>query len=239
METELDTIDGPLPLYVSDVTGSTDARTAAIVIQEAFGVGDHVRDVADRLAARGYYAVAPQLFHRDGVNALPYDDFDLVKPHLAKLTADGVRTDIEATVNYLTAQRFSLGSTGILGFCTGGSVVVAAGADRAFGAAVTFYGGGITEGRFGFPPLAELAPLLKSPWLGMFGDLDASIPPEQVELLRVEATKAPVPTSVVRYAEAGHGFHCDARPAAYHEASAKDAWAKTLDWFVRFLQPRR
>jgi carboxymethylenebutenolidase len=117
-------------------------------------------------------------------------------------------------------------------------VVVAAATDHAFGAAVTFYGGGIAEGRFGFPPLVELVPSLKSPWLGLFGDLDTSIPPAQVELLRLEATKATVPTSVVRYADAGHGFHCDARPAAYHEASATDAWARTLDWFTRFLQPR-
>lgn len=236
METELDTIDGPLPLYT---TGSTNARAAAVVVQEAFGVNGHIKDVADRLADRGYYAVAPQLFHRDGVNALPYDNFDAVKPHMANLNEKGIRTDIEATVEHLAGIGFPLGSTGIVGFCMGGSVVVAAAADHAFGAAATFYGGGVTEGRFGFPPLVELAPALKSPWLGLFGDLDASIPPEHVELLRYEATKATVPTSIVRYAEAGHGFHCDARPAAYHEASATDAWARTLDWFTRFLQPRR
>lgn len=236
VQIELDTVDGPLPLYV---TGSAEARFAVVVVQEAFGVNEHIEDVANRLAAQGYYAVAPQLFHRDGVNALPYDDFEVVKPHLANLRADGIRADIEAAVNHVADQGFSLASTGIVGFCMGGSVVGVVAGDQPFGAAVSFYGGGIAQGRFGFPPLADLAPSLKTPWLGLFGDLDPTIPPEQVELLRLEATKATVPTSIVRYAEAGHGFHCDARPAAYHEASARDAWAKALDWFARFLQPRR
>ena len=235
MQIELDTVDGTLPLYT---TGNTEARFAAVVVQEAFGVNEHIKDVANRLAAEGYYVVAPHLFHRDGVNALPYEDFDVVRPHLANLHADGIRADIEAAVNHLADQGFPLASTGIVGFCMGGSVVVAAATEHPFGAAVSFYGGGIAAGRFGFPPLVELAPMLKSPWLGLFGDLDPTIPPEQVEQLRLEATKATVPTSIVRYAEAGHGFHCDARPTAYHEAAAKDAWAKALDWFARFLQPR-
>ena len=235
VQIELDTVDGPLPLYT---TGSTDARFAVVVVQEAFGVNEHIKDVTNRLAAQGYYAVAPQLFHRDKVNALPYD-VELAKPHLANLHADGIRADIEAVVKHLADQGFPLASAGMIGFCMGGSVVLAAATDHQFGAAVSFYGGGIAAGRFGFPPLVDLAPLLRSPWLGLFGDLDPTIPPQQVELLRLEATKATVPTSVVRYAEAGHGFHCDARPAAYHEAAAKDAWAKALDWFTRFLQPRR
>jgi carboxymethylenebutenolidase len=117
----------------------------------------------------------------------------------------------------------------------GGSVVVLAAARHALGAAATFYGGGVTAGRFGIPPLAELAPDLQTPWLGLFGDEDQSIPVDQVEALREAAKKASVPTEVVRYPEAGHAFHCDARDDAYHEASAKDAWRRTLDWFDAHL----
>jgi carboxymethylenebutenolidase len=69
----------------------------------------------------------------------------------------------------------------------------------------------------------------------LYGDLDPSIPVDEVEALRVAAAAAQVPTMVVRYAEAGHGFHCDGRPDAYHEGAAKDAWTKTLDWFARYL----
>jgi carboxymethylenebutenolidase len=79
-----------------------------------------------------------------------------------------------------------------------------------------------------------MAPRLKTPWLGLYGDLDQGIPVENVESLREAMTKASVPTEIIRYAEAGHGFHCDARDS-YHEASAKDAWHHTLEWFETYL----
>jgi carboxymethylenebutenolidase len=101
----------------------------------------------------------------------------------------------------------------------------------------SFYGGGVAEGRFGMPSLAEMAPSLKTPWLGLYGDLDPSIPVEQVESLREAVAKASVPTEIVRYPEAGHGFHCDASDS-YHKASAKDAWQRTLDWFEQYLSVR-
>ena len=93
----------------------------------------------------------------------------------------------------------------------GGSVTLVAAADHELGAAVTFYGGGVSQGRFGFDPLVEVAPRLQTPWLGLFGDLDQGIPIDDVEALRAAAATAPVSTEVVRYAEAGHGFNCDQR----------------------------
>ena len=79
------------------------------------------------------------------------------------------------------------------------------------GAAVTFYGGGVTEGRFGFPPLVEEATRLGAPWLGLYGDLDQGIPVDDVEQLREAAAGSGQTTGIVRYPEAGHGFHCDQR----------------------------
>jgi carboxymethylenebutenolidase len=117
----------------------------------------------------------------------------------------------------------------------GGTVSFLAGARRRLGAAVSFYGGGVAEGRFGMPPLVELAPSLQTPWLGLYGDQDPSIPVEQAEALREAAGRASVPTELVRYPEAGHGFHCDDRPSAYHEASAADAWSRTLSFFGEHL----
>jgi carboxymethylenebutenolidase len=224
--------DGPVP--ADEVIPEEPVRGAVIVLQEAFGVNDHIVDVCQRFAAVGYRAVAPHLFHRDGVNALPYD-IEVALPHMANLTADGIRTDLSAVHEHLAAQGLSLSLTGIAGFCMGGSITCAVAAEDAYGAAVTFYGSGMHKGRFGFRPLVELAPLLRSPWLGLYGDLDPGIPVDQVEDLRSAAATAHVPTAVVRYAAAGHGFHCDARPANYHEVSANDAWVRTLDWFERYL----
>ena len=118
----------------------------------------------------------------------------------------------------------------------GGTVTFLASAKRALGAGVTFYGGGVAEGRFGMPALVDLASELQTPWLGLFGDQDQGIPVEHVEQLRAAVGDAPVDTEIVRYAEAGHGFHCDLRES-YHQASAVDAWGRTLGWFATHLEP--
>jgi len=90
-------------------------------------------------------------------------------------------------------------------------------------------------GRFPqFPPFIERVSELTVPWLGLFGDLDASIPVDDVERLRAALAAAPAESEIVRYAGAGHGFHCDQRPD-YVETDAHDAWARTLAWFDRFL----
>jgi carboxymethylenebutenolidase len=226
--------DGPVP--ADEVIPGGPVQGAVIVLQEAYGVNDHIVDVCRRFAAVGYRAVAPQLFHRDGVSSLPYD-IELALSHMANLTADGIRADLTAVREHLARQGLPLALTGIVGFCMGGSIACAVAAEDAYGAAVTFYGSGMHKGRFGFQSLVELAPHLRSPWLGLYGDLDPGIPVDQVEDLRSAAASAQVPTAIVRYAEAGHGFHCDARPANYHEASAKDAWVRTLDWLGRYLAP--
>jgi carboxymethylenebutenolidase len=84
--------------------------------------------------------------------------------------------------------------------------------------------------------LLDEASQLKTPWLGLFGDADGGIPIDDVERLRaVLDEQAPVDHDVVRYADAEHGFHCDARPDSYHEESAKDAWDRTLAWFSTYL----
>ncbi|HEY5050396.1 MAG TPA: dienelactone hydrolase family protein, partial [Acidothermaceae bacterium] len=187
--------DGPVP--VDEVVPERPARGAVIVLQEAFGVNDHIVDVCRRFAAVGYRTVAPHLFHRDGVNALPCN-VELALPHIANLTADGIRADLTAAREHLAGQGLSLSLTGIVGFCMGGSVVCALAAEDAYGAAVTFYGSGMHKGRFGFRPLVELAPQLRSPWLGLYGDIDPGIPVDQVEDLRSAAATAHVPTAVVR-----------------------------------------
>jgi carboxymethylenebutenolidase len=79
--------------------------------------------------------------------------------------------------------------------------------------------------------MVDMAPTLQTPWLGLFGEEDQNIPVRDVERLRDAAAAAEIPTEVVVYPGAGHGFHCDARPQSYHEPSAKDAWDRTLAWF--------
>jgi carboxymethylenebutenolidase len=229
----LDTRDGAMDVYEAEPDG--EPKAAVIVVQEAFGVNDHIQDVTRRFAAAGYLAVAPAFFHRAGGGTAPYDDFTQVMPLFEGISDDGILTDVDATLAHLEARGFGPSRTGIVGFCFGGRVTFLTAARRKLGAAVTFYGGGIVSSSpLGLPALIEEAADLQTPWLGMFGDLDKGIPVDDVEVLRGALGDAEVVADIVRYAGADHGFHCDARDA-YHEDSANDAWQRTLGWFATHL----
>ncbi|MDQ1516188.1 MAG: carboxymethylenebutenolidase [Actinomycetota bacterium] len=216
------------PLSVHEPEGPP--KGGIVVIQEAFGVNDHIEDVAGRFAAEGWLAVAPHLFHRTGDPKLGYGDMSVVMPHMQALTADGVLADVDAALDHLARAGIPPERIGAVGFCLGGTVTLVTAARRDVGAAVTFYGGGVTEGRFGFGPLVEEATHLRAPWLGLYGDLDQGIPVDGVEQLRAAAASSGQETEIVRYPEAGHGFHCDQRDS-YEPKSAQDAWARALAWF--------
>ena len=233
-EIALKTDDGDMPTYVAAPEGA--ARGGIVVVQEAFGVTPHIQSICRRLGDAGYTALAPSLFHRVGSPVLDYGDFNAVMPAMGSLTAGGIESDLDAVFEELKRRGFDGPRTGIVGFCMGGTVTLFAGTQWVLGAAVTFYGGGVTQGRFGFPSLVDVAPDLQSPWLGLYGDLDQGITVDDVEALRRVASAAPVPTEIVRYAEAGHGFNNDDRPDAYHEPSATDAWRRTLAWFEKYIE---
>jgi carboxymethylenebutenolidase len=223
------------PVYAS---GTTDSPRAVIVLQEAFGVNDHIRDVADRFSDEGYLAVAPQLFHRDGSPEIPYDDFQAAMPYMANLTKQGLTNDLNATTDFLATLGFHAPNIAAVGFCMGGTVSFFAATLGTIGAAASFYGGGVATGRFGLAPLIELAADLQSPWLGLYGDLDQSIPVDQIEALRAATASASVATEIVRYADGKHGFHCDARPDAYNETAARDAYGRALAFFAEHLSDK-
>jgi len=225
----LETVDGPMPAHVARPAGPP--RGGIVVVQEAFGVTTHIEDLTHRLAEVGWLAVAPALFHRNGSPAFAYDDLKPVMPAMGSLTSESIANDIAATLGFLEAEGQPAPMSGIVGFCMGGSVTLITATQYALGAAVTFYGGGLRDGRFGFPGLIDLAPGLRTPWLGLFGDLDKGIPSEDVEVLRTAASTAKTETEIVRYADADHGFNCNDRPAVYNERAASDGWQRMLAWF--------
>ncbi|HRE01644.1 MAG TPA: dienelactone hydrolase family protein, partial [Ilumatobacteraceae bacterium] len=119
--------------------------------------------------------------------------------------------------------------------CMGGRVAFQAALEHGIGAAVSFYGGGIAAPHpVGWSALGGRAAELRAPVLAIFGDADHTIAVDDVEAWRPVLATAPVATDIVRYAEAGHGFHCDAR-GAYHAEAARDAWARTQAWLDRFV----
>jgi len=212
------------------------ATGAVVVIQEAFGVNGHIEDVTRRFAAAGYHAVAPDLFHRGGGGTADYGDFETVIKLFGSVAGDAdVLMDVDTALAHLHTEGFDDDHIGVVGFCFGGRVSFLVSVERALGAGVGFYGGGIVSARFPqFPPLVERTATLQTPWLGLFGDEDASIPVSDVEQLRAAISEAPVDTEIVRYASAKHGFHCDVRDD-FHAEAAADAWQRTLTWFAKYL----
>lgn len=231
----LDHPDGAMRLY--EARPDDGGRAAIVVIQEAFGVNEHIEDVTRRFADAGYHAVAPDLFHRAGGGTAPYDDFAQVLPLFEGLDGDdAILRDVDVALAHLRAAGWTDDQIGIVGFCLGGRISFLVSLFRPIGAGVGFYGGGVVTGRFPqFPPLIDQAPSLTVPWLGLFGDQDASIPTDDVERLRAVLAATDTDNEIVRYADAGHGFHCDLRPD-YVEVDARDAWARTLAWFDDHLR---
>jgi carboxymethylenebutenolidase len=218
---------GSMPGYLAE---ATPAKGAVIVIQEAFGVTSHIESICNRLASAGWTAIAPALFHRQGSPVLSYDSFEAVMPHLDSLTQEGITADIEATLAHLQSRGFDAERTAILGFCLGGTVACFSAARWKIGAAITFYGAGITTGRFGLPALQSIAARLQTPWLGLYGDNDTGIPVEEVETLRDTAEQSAVETNVIRYPTAGHAFNNNDRADRYDKDASADAWERALSW---------
>lgn len=206
-----------------------------VVIQDAFGVSPALEAATARLAADGYLAVAPHLYHR--VAEAPVTTFDAARPLMTSLNGDDMTHDIADAIGYLDAAAIEPAHMGIVGFCMGGSVSLWQAASGRFGASVTFYGGGVSKARWkGVPPGLESGAALTCPWLGMYGDKDRSITVDEVEELRGVVAATGVPTSIVRYANAGHAFALDPESPNYVADSAADSWAHALSWFDAHLR---
>lgn len=222
---QLPTPDGPMTTYVAQPIGTPIG--GVVVVQEAFGLTGHIHRVAEAVAEAGFVAVAPALFHRSEEQVFGYNDYSRLAPVVMSLTRDGITMDIDAALAELARRGQNASAQGIIGFCMGGTVALATAARLNLGAAVTFYGGAISEERFGLKSGLAYGAHLRTPWLGLYGDLDAHIPVDEVEQLRAVVASASVPTEIVRYAEADHGFHCDERPS-FHAESSSDAWRRTI-----------
>jgi carboxymethylenebutenolidase len=230
---EVSTADGPMDCF--EARPPEPAGRAVVVVQEAFGVNPYIQRVTERFAGAGFDAVAPSFFHRAGGGTASYDDFAQVIPLYEGLTDDGILMDLDAAFAHLASLGHAPAAIGVVGFCFGGRVTFLAAARRTFGAAVGFYGGGLVTPRFPqFPALVDESATLQTPWLGLFGDEDGSIPVDDVETLRGALVDAPVPTEIVRYPDAEHGFFCDERPS-FNAAVSDDAWPRTIDWFDHHL----
>jgi carboxymethylenebutenolidase len=232
----LDTPDGPMRIYRVR-PGAANAATppaAAIVLQEAFGVNEHIQDVARRLAAEGYLALAPDLFHRSGIRTVEYADRDTAMSLIGELGPEPIVMDVGAVLGHLTdVERIRADRTAIIGFCFGGRAAFTAATALPAAGTVAFYGPGIAAGPHA---VLDRVASIKGPVLMFVGDADPTIPSEHVAAIEDAARQAGTDLRVVMFAGAGHAFHCDARPAMYVEDAARKAWQDTTEFLANTLR---
>jgi carboxymethylenebutenolidase len=203
-----------------------------LVVQEIFGVHEHIKDVCRRFAKLGYFAIAPELYYRQG-DVSKLKSIDEIRPLVAKVPDAQVMSDLDATVEF--AQKSGKGDVaklGITGFCWGGRIVwLYAAHSKQLKAGVAWYGrlvGDPTENTPKHP--VNIAADLKAPVLGLYGGKDQGIPLETVEQMRTALKAAKVDARIDVYPDSPHAFFADYRPS-YKEADAKDAWQKLQAWF--------
>lgn len=193
---------------------------AIIVFQEAFGVNHHIRNIADRFAAEGYVAIAPELFHRTAPKGFEasYTDFPAVQPHMQGVTTEGIENDTMAVFDWLHTQRnVQKDKIACIGFCMGGRASFIANSFIQLQAAVSFYAGGIQN-------VADRAEKVVAPHLFFWGGKDQHIKPEFITTA-IDAMKQAGKEYVnVEISYADHGFFCDERDA-YNPQAATEAWA--------------
>ena len=212
---------------------------AVVVIQEIWGVNSHIQSVTDRLPSQGYVGFAPALFHREGRMTLGlYEEMETALARLGRCTDANIIADVKAAVAYVKSQPFADPQRiGIVGFCFGGRVSYQAACNVPdLKAAVVFYGGRILQplGGAGPAPIEQTANIA-APVLGLFGEQDGNPSPADVAKIEDELTKHGKTHEFHMYPGCGHGFHCDGR-ASYRPEAAKDAWAKTMAWFDKYLK---
>jgi carboxymethylenebutenolidase len=217
-------------------------RPAVLVFQEIFGVNPHIRDVANRIAAEGYVAIAPDYHHRAWPTGteIPYGEAGMKEGMkvIPKLSADGMSADIEATIGYLkTRKEANAGKLGAIGFCIGGHAAFFAAATQPIAATASFYGGGIaTFGPGGGPATVEKAGGIKGRIVLFFGKEDPMIPQDQVQKIESTLAEHEVRHEVVVYDGASHAFFCDVKErGSYREGPAKDAWERVKKLFAEEL----
>ena len=212
---------------------------AVVVIQEIWGVNSHIQSVTDRLPALGYVGLAPAMFHREGRMSIGlHEEMDTALARMGRCTDTNIVADVRAAVDYLKAQPFvQTDRIGIVGFCFGGRVAYLAACNITdLKASVVFYGGRILAalGTKGSSPLDQTA-TMASPVLGLFGEDDANPTPADVATIEAELQKHGKAYEFHMYPGCGHGFHCNTR-ASYRPEAARDAWAKTMAWFDKYLK---
>ena len=233
-EVKIPSEGGEMPAYRAQPAQGRDFPVV-LVVQEIFGVHEHIKDVCRRLAQRGYLAIAPELFARQG-DPRPYTNTQqLIAEVVSKVPDAQVMGDLDACVRWARAQGGDLARLGITGFCWGGRITwLYAAHNPQVRAGVAWYGR-LVGAQNDLTPRnpVDIAANLYGPVLGLYGGADTGIPLDSIEKMKVALAAGDAAAKASRfvvYPDAPHAFHADYRPS-YRKESADDGWKRALEWF--------
>jgi carboxymethylenebutenolidase len=230
-EIEIPVGDGQIPAYRA-MPEKGKAFPIVLVVQEIFGVHEHIRDICRRLAKLGYLAVAPELFARQGDVSKMTDMRKIVQDVVAQVPDAQVLSDLDAAAAWAATNNGNGAKLAITGFCWGGRIVwLYAAHNPNLKAGVAWYGrlSGDVDSRHPQHPI-DIVKSLKAPVLGLYGAADQSIAVDIIERMKTDLKAAKNPSEIVIYPDAPHAFNADYRPS-YRQGPAQDGWKRMRNWF--------
>ncbi|HQR40265.1 MAG TPA: dienelactone hydrolase family protein [Blastocatellia bacterium] len=234
-EVQIPVSDGKMPAYrAMPLKGKN--FPVVLVVQEIFGVHEHIRDVCRRFAKLGHMAIAPELYARQGDVSKMTDIQEIITNVVSKVPDSQVMSDLDATAAWAGASgKADVKKLGITGFCWGGRIVwLYAAHNPKLKAGVAWYGrlvGQPSELQPKYP--IDLVKELKAPVLGLYGASDQGIPVDTVEKMQAALKSAGSKSEIVLYPDTPHGFNADYRPS-YRKEQAQDGWKRLNAWFARY-----
>lgn len=232
-EIKIKTKDGEIPGYFAAPKDGKNLPVV-LVVQEIFGVHEHIKDICRRFGKKGFLAVAPDLYVRQG-DVSNLKEFPEILKIVSKVPDEQVMSDLDAAVAWAKESgKADTAKLAVTGFCWGGRITWLYSAHNpAVKAGVAWYGRllGPTDPLHPKNPI-DLVKDLKAPVLGLYGGADNGIPNDTVEKMKAALKEADKPGDIVLYPDTPHGFHADYRPT-YRKEHAEDGWKRLLDWFAK------
>jgi carboxymethylenebutenolidase len=232
-EVKIPVKDGEIPAYRA-LPEKGRSFPVALVVQEIFGVHEHIKDICRRFAKLGYLAVAPELYARQGDVSGMTNFQDIISKVVSKVPDAQVMSDLDAAVAWAGKNKGNTAKLGVTGFCWGGRIVwLYAAHNPKLKAGVAWYGRLVGQPNELQPkhPI-DVAAQLKAPVLGLYAEKDGGIPLDSVEKMRAALKAANSKSEIVVYPGAQHGFHADYRPS-YSKEAAQDGWKRLQEWFKK------
>ncbi len=234
-EVKVATSQGDIPAYRAMPDKGAKFPTV-LVVEEIFGIHEHIKDLCRRLAKAGYFAIAPECFARYGDPSKYTNMQELMRDVVGKTPDASVMSDLDAAAAYAEKSgKADTSKLAVTGFCWGGRITWLYSAHNPKVKAGAAWYGRIVGNQSELQPKhpIDVAADLKAPVLGLYGAKDQGIPVDTVEKMREAVKAAGKTTEIIVYPEAGHGFNADYRPS-YNKEAATDAWAKMLAWFKKY-----